>query len=139
MTGHVLDLTVNHFVRELGDLVVIGTWYGATREELQPCIVIAPRYRLGVGRSRPGVIPLEFAYRYRDPAYLLLTARNFADGLGLEDNSRNVNRIADIIHSSLDDLRKIPPRPVLSTEHVATATVTHHDGRIVEHEVTEDI
>lgn len=55
MNRPVLDLTVRHFTRELGDLTVIGTWYGADLKEMEPVLCLVPTYRAlfdGTARAR---------------------------------------------------------------------------------------
>lgn len=105
MREHALDLTLRHFHRQVGDLTVIGSWYGT--DELEPCIVIQPAYR----RAKPCVIALSSAYKYDDPRYLAHSARAFGQILGLTDDMATTARLADLIHESLTDLLKMPPAP----------------------------
>lgn len=138
MTGHVLDLTNYHFCRRLGDLTVYGTWLGDAIDDSEPCIVIVPTFRLGVGRSKPAVVALSSAYKYDSPVYLLHMAHDFADGLGFGAGPHNTRKVAEVIHSHLRDLIDMPPRPVIKTEHVAEAILTHESGRKKTFDVTED-
>lgn len=133
MSRPVLDLTVRHFTRELGDLTVIGTWYGADLNEMEPVLCLVPTYRAlfdGTDlRSKPCCIALSSAHLYDDPRYLLNRSRYFCEALGFSDEMKTVHKIAEAIHGSLLDLIKMPPRPVLGTYVGADATVTDANGR----------
>ncbi len=143
MTGHVLDLTNKYFERQLGDITVIGTWYGATVEDSEPVICLIPTYRVmfdGVAlRAKPCCIALSSAYLYDDPRYLLQRAMEFSKALGFEDSMSRTNKVAEIIHSSLLDLIKMPPRPVRSTVVGADATITDGWGRQRSVELTTEV
>lgn len=110
MRQHFLDLSLQHFHRQVGDLTVTGTWVGT--DELEPAIVIQPAYR----RAKPCIIALSAAYKYDDPRYLAHSARAFGRIMDLTDDMATTARLADLIHESLPDLLKIPPAP--TTERV---------------------
>lgn len=133
MTGTVLDLTVRHFTRVLGDITLIGSWYGATIEDSEPCLVLIPTYRVlydGVAmRAKPCCVALSSAYLYDDPRYLLERAREFSTAMGFEDSMARSYKIAEAIHGSLRDLIVMPPRPVLNSFVGADATITDGSGR----------
>lgn len=142
MSGHILDLTKRHFTRQLGDITVIGTWIGATHDESEPCIVLVPTYRITFNgtqlRAKPCCVALSSAYKYDDPRYLLARAREFSAALGFEDSMSRTYKIAEIVHESLDDLCRMPERPVLGAYVAAEATITDESGRsrsveIIEH------
>lgn len=125
-----IDLTRYHFVRELGDLRLYGTWYTWEDDEGwqdEPCLVLVPAHR------RYGVVPccvaLSAAFRYTDPRHLARMSLEFARTLGFESNlMQNAHRIGGIIHDHLLDLIKMPESP---TEAVvgATANVDFGNGR----------
>lgn len=133
MSRPVLDLTVRHFTRELGDLTVIGTWYGASLDESEPVLCLIPTYRIlfdGVSlRAKPCCVALSSAHLYDDPRYLLQRSMEFAAAMGFEDSMTRTNKIAEAIHGSLLDLIKMPPRPVLREFVGADATITDSMGR----------
>lgn len=117
----VIDLTRNHFVRPLGDLVLVATWiYNSDQQDYEPCLVIAPRYRKG--GYKPCVVALSAAWKYNEPQYLARAASLFLTALGMEDCMSNAHKVAELIHSHLGDLIKMPPNPVRSIV-VADATV----------------
>jgi hypothetical protein len=129
----VLDLTIRAFTRELGDITLIGSWYGASLEDSEPVLVIIPTYRVlfdGVAmRAKPCCVALSSAYLYDEPRYLLQRAREFSQAMGFEDSMSRTYKIAEAIHGSLRDLIVMPPRPVLGSFVGADATVTDGMGR----------
>lgn len=133
MNRPVLDLTVRHFTRELGDLTVIGTWYGADLNEMEPVLCLVPTYRAlfdGTDlRSRPCCVALSSAYLYDEPSHLIYQSRVFCRAMGFNEELSTVHKIAEAIHGSLQDLIQMPPRPVLGTYVGADATVTDGNGR----------
>lgn len=133
MNKPVLDLTNRAFTRELGDITLIGTWYGADIDESVPVLCIVPTYRVlfdGVQlRSKPCCIALSSAHLYDDPKYLLARSMEFSKALGFEDSMQRTHKIAEAIHGSLLDLIKMPPRPVRGVYVGADATLTDEMGR----------
>lgn len=133
MNRPVLDLTIRHFTRVLGDLTIIGTWYGASLEGSEPVLCLVPTYRIlfdGVAmRAKPCCVALSSAHLYDEPHYLLARAMEFGQALGFEDSMTRTNKIAEAIHGSLLDLIKMPPRPVLGSFVGADATITDGMGR----------
>lgn len=131
----VLDLTRNHFVRPVGDLVVVGTWIeNPDQDDYEPCLVVVPRYR----RSgfKPCCVALSASWKYAtNPAYLARASREFVKMLGMEDCMSNVHKMGDAIESHLSDLLKIPPSPAQSIV-VADATYTVN-GRTYSAEVLD--
>lgn len=134
----ILDLTVRHFTRVLGEVTVIGTWIGADHEDTEPCIVLVPTHRqtlqitaTGVQqRARPCCIALSSAFRYDSPLYLVARAKEFTKAMGFEDTMSRAHRIAEIIHDSIDDLCRMPEqRPVRGSYVGAEATLTEDSGR----------
>lgn len=133
MSRPVLDLTIRSFARELGDLTIIGTWYGASLDESEPVLCLIPTYRVmfdGVAlRAKPCCVALSSAHLYDEPRYLLARAMEFSKALGFEDSMSRSYKIAEAIHGSLLDLIKMPPRPVLGSFVGADATITDGMGR----------
>ena len=133
MNKTVLDLTNRAFTRVLGDITLIGTWYGADIDESEPVLCLVPTYRVlfdGVAlRSKPCCVALSAAYLYDDPTYLLTRSMEFAQLLGFEDSMQRTHKIAEAIHGSLLDLITMPPRPVLGSFVGADATLTDEMGR----------
>lgn len=133
MSGPVLDLTIRAFARELGDLTIIGTWYGPSLDESEPVLCLIPTYRVmfdGVAlRAKPCCVALSSAHLYDEPRYLLARAMEFSKALGFEDSMSRSYKIAEAIHGSLLDLIKMPPRPVLGSFVGADATITDGMGR----------
>jgi hypothetical protein len=106
-----IDLSRYSFMRELGDLVVIGTWVmNDDQEDTEPALVILPRYR-SPSSVVPCVIALSAAYLYNDPRYCVRSAKGIAKALGFDDSMSLTHRIADIIHSHLPDLVSMPVDP----------------------------
>lgn len=138
MSGIALDLTNYHFRRQFGDIELYGTWIGEDFDEAEPCLVLMPAYRKsGV---KPCCVALSAAYKYDDPRYLLAAAMRINTDLGFTDAMTGVHKIAEIIHSHLQDLIEMPPKPVRRSTVVADATVRDGMGRkvtsgeILEHE-----
>lgn len=131
---HVLNLDNRAFTRVLGDLTIIGTWYGADFNECEPVLCLVPTYRInmfdGVSiRSKPCCVALSAAYLYDDPTHLLMRSRQFCEQLGFSDEMSRVHKIAEAIHGSLQDLIEMPPRPVIGSFVGADATLTDEMGR----------
>lgn len=138
--GIALDLTHYHFRRELGDIAVYGTWIGADLDDTEPCLVLVAPHRVGHTRSKPACIALSSAYKYDDPRYLLHAARQFNQGLGFEDTMQRVHRVADLIHSHLLDLIKMPERAPRGSVVAGVARLTDRDtGRSTEIEIKESL
>lgn len=131
--GTVLDLTLRHFERVQGEVTVIGTWYGSEVDEMEPCICLIPTYRVLLDgdkmRAKPCCIALSAAYLYDDPRHLLSRSRYFCEALGFSDGMQRVHKLAELIHGSLLDLVKMPPRPSLGSFVGADATLTDEMGR----------
>lgn len=133
----ILDLTKRHFTRELGDITVVGTWIGAEHEEAEPCIVLIPTHRqcLSVSsagvlqRAKPCCVALSAAYLYDQPGYLLRRAMEFSQAMGFEDSMTRTHKIAEILHESIDDLCRMPEKPVFGSKVAADATYTDESGR----------
>ena len=126
-----IDLTRYHFVRELGDLRLYGTWVYTPQEdnsdEDEPCLVLVPAFRTyGVV---PCCVPLSAAFRYTDPRHLARVSLEFARTLGFESNlMANAHRIAGIIHDHLLDLITMPENPTQAVVG-ASATLDLGNGR----------
>lgn len=134
MNAPVLDLTNRAFTHVLGDLTVIGTWYGDDINECEPVLCLVPTHRInmfdGVSiRSKPCCIALSAAYRYDDPKYLLSRAMEFSQLMGFGDDMQRTHKIAEAIHGRLQDLIEMPPRPVIGSFVGADATLTDESGR----------
>jgi hypothetical protein len=124
---YAIDLTRHAFMRELGDMVLFGTWVeNHDQEDTEPALVIVPRYR-PPSSVVPCVIALSSAYRYDDPKYLVHAAQGMAKALGFEDSMTRTHKIADMIHSHLDDLIRMPMDPTEAVV-VADALVDTGDG-----------
>lgn len=141
MNAPVLNLDNRSFTHVLGDLTVIGTWYGADINECEPVLCLVPTFRInmfdGVSiRSKPCCVALSAAYLYDDPRYLLRKSMEFCDLLGFSNDSSRVNKIAEAIHGRLQDLIEMPPRPVIGSFVGADAILTDQDsGRQTTHEL----
>lgn len=123
--NHAIDLTRHQFMRELGDMVLFGTWVmNDDQEDTEPCLVLLPRYR-PPSSVKPCVIALSSAYLYDDPKYLVRAAKYIAECLGFEDSMTRTHKIADIIHGHLPDLVSMPVDP---QEAVVGAYVTLNSG-----------
>jgi hypothetical protein len=123
-----IDLTRYHFVRELGDIRLYGTWlYHPEDDDDEPCLVLVPAHRTyGVV---PCCVALSAAFRYTDPRHLAAVSLRFAKDLGFEGSEMSAaHKIGSIIHDHLLDLIKMPENP---TEAIvgATANVNFGDGR----------
>lgn len=119
-----IDLTRHHFVRELGDLTIFGTWlYNDDQEDTEPCLVVIPRYR--TTGFKPVVVALSAAYRYNNPKYLAHVAGAFAQSLGFEDSLSQARKIATLIWDHLLDLLTMPLDP---TQAEVIGEVTIDEG-----------
>lgn len=126
--NHAIDLTRFHFMRELGDIVVFGTWvFNGDQENTEPCLVILPRYRRP-SSVRPCVVALSAAYLYDDPRYCVRAAMVFAKNLGFADSMTTTNKIATILHDQLPELLKMPLDPKVGVV-TGEAVVNFGDGR----------
>lgn len=122
-----IDLSRHHFMREVGDMVAVGTWiFNDDQEDTEPCLVILPRYR-APSTVIPCVIGLSSAYKYDDMKYLTRAAPGIAKALGFEDSMSRSHKICDIIHSHLPDLVSMPTDPTQAIV-VADGIVTTGDG-----------
>ena len=124
---HAIDLSRHHFLRELGDMVIVGTWtFNDEQEDTEPCLVLLPRYR-PPSSVKPCVIALSAAYKYDNPKYLANASKHIAHCLGFEDSMQRAHKIAGLIHDHLPDLIRMPVDP---TEAVvgAYATLEQSDG-----------
>lgn len=122
-----IDLSRHHFMRELGDLVLFGTWvYNEDIEDTEPALVVMPRYR-PPSSVIPCVVALSAAYLYNDPKYCVRAAKGMAKALGFEDSMNTTHRIADILHSHLPDLVSMPTDPSVAIV-VADGIIDSGDG-----------
>jgi len=122
-----IDLSRHHFMRELGDLVLFGTWvFNDDQEASEPCLVLLPRYR-PPSSVFPCVVALSAAYLYNDAKYCVHAAKGIAKALGFEDSMTTTHRIADILHSHLPDLVRMPVDP--ASPVVVGEAVMEIDGR----------
>lgn len=127
MTGHAIDLTRHHFWRELGDMVICGSWvHNDEKEDTEPALVLLPRYRRP-DSVKPCVIALSAAYKYSDPKYLANAAKYIAVCLGFEDSMSRARRIAEAIYDHLPDLIRMPNDPT-ATIVVGEASLNMPDG-----------
>ena len=138
-----IDLTRHHFMRELGDMVVFGTWvYNDEQEDTEPALVLLPRYR-PPSTVKPCVIALSAAYRYNDAKYCVHAAKGIAKALGFEDSMTRTHKIADILHSHLPDLVSMPVDPTEAVV-VGEASIDAGNGRIervqlIDHEAVKQL
>lgn len=122
-----IDLTRHHFMRELGDLVIFGTWiYNEDIEDTEPALVVMPRYR-PPSSVVPCVVALSAAYLYNDPKYCVNAAKGIAKALGFEDSMNTTHKIADILHSHLPDLVSMPNDPSVGVV-IADGIIDSGDG-----------
>ena len=135
---HALDLSKTCQTQILGELTVHYTWFGSDPDEIEPCIVLLPTYRiLAPGHTKPCVIGLSSAYKYNDDQYLMQSALHIAEILGVGQSS--AYKVAKIINDGLLDLIKMPPKPVEQRIVVADAFVTNESGQKKHFEITEDV
>lgn len=124
----VIDLSRHAFMRELGDMVLFGTWVmNDEQEDTEPALVLLPRYR-PPSSVIPCVVALSAAYLYNDPKYCVRAAKGIAKALGFEDSMTRTHKIADILHSHLPDLVSMPVDPT-KTEVVGEAELQLGSGR----------
>lgn len=138
---HSLDLTRYAWKRELGDITVYGTWFGA---EQDPALVLVPTMRQSWQKTTPCVVPLTNAWKWDeftgDPAGCARTCVQFAGFLGFNPmSSMTVQRIASIIRDHLGDLLHIPPKPTEQRIVVADAFLTDEAGKTRHVEVSENV
>ena len=130
-----LDLTKCHKVYRHGDITVCMTWFN-DGEEIDPCIVLVPTYRMGYGKCIPCVVALSALYKYDDARYLAQRSGEFAKTLDL-DNSGGAMKVADVINNYLDELCNMPPRPEIDKYVAADAIVTDENGKEKVFEITD--
>ena len=115
-------------MRELGELVVFGTWvYSEDQEDTEPALVILPRYR-PPSSVTPCVVALSAAYLYNDPKYCVRAAKGIAKALGFADSMTTTHKIADILHSHLPDLVSMPVDPTEAVV-IGEASINLGDGK----------
>lgn len=122
-----IDLSRHHFMRELGDLVIFGSWvYSEEQEDTEPALVLLPRYR-SPSSVTPCIVALSAAYRYNDAKYCVHAAKGIAKALGFEDSMQTTHRIADILHDHLPDLVSMPVDPTEAVV-IGEASLNMGDG-----------
>lgn len=136
----VLDLSRYHTRREVGDLIIFTTWYGARLDLTEACLVITPaRHR----HFKPCIILMSEAWRWEptigDPEHSARMAGLYLQGLGMVMNKKNVINLMLLIHSCLGDLLSTPPKPVTATRDIAEATITTASGKKKTLELKEDV
>lgn len=139
MTQYALDLTQAHFVKSRGDLTLYGSWYG---KRLRPCLVVLPTYREGV----PLVVEIDTAYRWNpddpdvSPRASAGLVMQFLHTNGMDyANVITHQRVLSLIHDHLDDLIRMPLKP-LNTVVVADAFRTDTDtGKTTHQEIVQRV
>lgn len=125
-----LDLTRHAFKRQLGDILLFGTWYEHEQQDnedtSEPCLVLVPAYR------RDGVVPcvvlLGQAYMWTEARYAAKMSLEFAKTLGFDSNvMENAHRIHGMVYDHLLDLIKMPENP-MDTIVGASGNVKIGDG-----------
>jgi len=141
--SHVLDLTLRHFERTVGNVTVIGTWLLTTQ---RPALALIPAKPLPhYDRITPCLVPLDLAYEWDehtgDPGSCALMSFQFAAALGMNPNEpRNVIFVTTLVRDSLGDLLSMPPFP--KTEKAATADILITDtntGKSYEAEIKDNV
>lgn len=137
-----LDLSIRHFTRSVGALLVIGTWYRDDEMQWRPALVLIRAADEKSGIAVPCVVPLANAWVWSeeigDPVLAARAAHEFAKALRVDDDPLNVMRIAGIINDHLPDLVKIPPLPASERNERAVAEGIIRDleaGKVTEFEV----
>ena len=131
MQEQILDLSKVHWQHRHGDLTVYGTWIKLAGR-WRPCMVLI---RTGEERSPhtvPCIITVDKAWIWSeevgDPAAAVTMAVEFSELLRLSHTRVNdVFRVASIIRDHLDDMLKIPPRPVEEEKPFAELTMTNRN------------
>jgi hypothetical protein len=117
-----IDLRRHHFMHPFKDIACFGSWlFNADQEDVEPCLVLVPRYRRN--GFKPAVIALSSAFKYNDATYLARAAVIFNRDLGFADDLANAHKVADAINMYLGDLLSMPENPT-TTVIGADATVT---------------
>lgn len=116
-----LDLSRYHFVRELGEFRLYGTWYyeptDDNSDEYEECLVIVPSVRT---IHMPCVVRLQDAYLWTNPRYAAQMSLEFAKTMGFDSNLMSTaSKLHGIIFDHLLDLIQMPPNP---TEAVVGAS-----------------
>lgn len=137
----ILDLTVYHDKRVLGDLTLYSTWVGADLDDSEPCLVLVPTHRaIGQKDFRPIVIALSAAFKYDDPQYLASQAAHYAYMLGFQPSLTRMVKIGEIIHGHLQDLTQMPPKPKTGQNILGEASLLDkNSGRTFQAEMIEDV
>lgn len=117
----VLNLSRNHFVRAVGQLVVVGSWiWSEDQDAYEPCLAVMLRYRRT--GNKPFVIALSSAYKYDDPVYMAHVVKQLIENFGLTGEVAVAYDMATMIDDHLSDLISMPPNPT-SAIIVADGTV----------------
>lgn len=126
-----INLTRTHFMRPWKDLVVFGSWlFNDDQEDDEPCLVIMRRHK--VGGYLPVVIALSSAYKYNSPKYLAHASRIFCKSLDLDDSLGEANKVAEAIHSHLQDLITMPVSPTTAIVVAEAVIGVGADRRVME-------
>lgn len=136
---HFLDLNKRHFVYDIGDVRIYGSWCGP---EKRPCLALVPRFEIIGKQTMPFVVPVDHAYlwweRTADVEHIVTQSMKACECLGLDTNNpRNVVRVSILIQDHLQDLLSIPP---LKSEKsvVADAVITDEYGKQRHSEILDD-
>jgi hypothetical protein len=136
-----LDLTETHFMRQCGDITVIGTWFGT--DQRRPCLAIVPsRVPMSHERITPAIVPLDTAYLWSeemgDPQHCAHACARFASGLGLDvHNKFAMINLMSAIRDHLGDLISMPVAPTDKHAVMADAIYTDANGREHHKEITD--
>ncbi len=138
----ILDISRYHFLREKGDLTLIGTWIEIERRHV-PCLVIVRTTDVGKESAVPCVITLDKAWIWSEDIGDMMQAAQilggFLDALQLTPNKRDTYRVLSLIHDHLGDLISMPPwtppdqRIVLGDVRMVGSDGTVRETELVHH------
>ncbi|MBB76619.1 MAG: hypothetical protein CMJ75_19100 [Planctomycetaceae bacterium] len=131
---------MTHFVHELGEFTLYGSWYGDQR---RPCLAVLPT-RMTEG-SLPLVILVDDAWKWNpdDPDAQPANNRRqigqfFYVNRISDPNGFTAMNVVSLIHSRLGDLLFIPPKPT-NRVVVADALRTDESGKVIHMEVSRNV
>jgi hypothetical protein len=137
-----LDLNKRHFVRDVGDVRIYGSWCGPDK---RPCLALVSRFQVIGKRTIPFVVHIDNAHlwsdAHADPAHIVEQSMKAAECLGLDTrNPRNVVKLSFLIQDHIGDLFAIPPLQSAKSDQrvLADLVVTDERGKQKHAEIRDD-
>jgi hypothetical protein len=142
-----IDLRYTRWDYTRAGLRAVGTWRFDLKPP-RPCMVLLPaKVKIHPDRVTPVVIDLDDAWKwteeYGDPEECAILIMNwFAAGFlpGNPANTRDYNRVFNIVRERLNDLLMSPPAPARNPEIVGDMTITYREtGTVQQKDIVDDV